>query len=60
MGFYLLHESMLDSILTARDKHLKEDGILLPSHAQILAGMQHNYANMQWRQWTLLLVTLSI
>ena len=49
MGFYLLHESMLDSILIARDKHLKEDGILLPSHAQIFAGM-HNYANMQ-RRW---------
>ena len=39
MGFYLLHESMLDSILIARDKHLKEDGIILPSHAQILAGL---------------------
>lgn len=38
MGFYLVHESMLDSILIARDKHLKEDGIILPSHAQILAA----------------------
>ena len=38
MGFYLLHESMLDSVLYARDKHLKEDGIMLPSHAQIFAA----------------------
>ena len=35
MGFYLLHESMLDSVLIARDKHLKEDGIMLPSHSHI-------------------------
>lgn len=38
MGFYLLHESMLDSVLTARDKHLKEDGIMMPSHATIYAA----------------------
>ena len=35
MGFYLLHESMLDSVLFARDKWLAEDGILVPSHAVI-------------------------
>ena len=37
MGFYLLHESMLESVLYARDKWLKEDGIMLPSHAAIYA-----------------------
>nr|CAD7444355.1 unnamed protein product [Timema bartmani] len=30
MGFYLLHEGMLDSVLTARDKFLKPDGKLFP------------------------------
>ena len=35
MGFYLLHESMLESVLYARDKWLKDNGILLPSHATI-------------------------
>ncbi|XP_054278834.1 protein arginine N-methyltransferase 6 [Macrosteles quadrilineatus] len=30
MGFYLLHEGMLDSILAARDKHLKEGGLMFP------------------------------
>ncbi len=35
MGFYLLHESMLESVIMARDKHLKEDGIVLPSHASV-------------------------
>ena len=38
MGFYLVHESMLDSVLVARDKHLKDDGLMLPSHAQIFAA----------------------
>jgi protein arginine N-methyltransferase 6 len=39
MGFYLVHESMLDSVLVARDKHLKqESGFMLPSHASIWAA----------------------
>jgi len=35
MGFYLLHESMLPSVLYARDKWLRKDGhgIIYPSHA---------------------------
>jgi len=37
MGFYLLHESMLDSVLHARDRFLRKDGagVMLPSHATI-------------------------
>ncbi|GFS15026.1 protein arginine N-methyltransferase 1 [Elysia marginata] len=35
MGFYLLHESMLDSVIAARDKFLSPDGIMAPSHATI-------------------------
>ena len=31
MGFYLLHESMLDSVIKARDKHLQV-GPSIPSH----------------------------
>lgn len=38
MGFYLLHESMLDSVILARDKHLADEGIMLPSHARVLAA----------------------
>ena len=33
MGFYLLHESMLDSVLVARDRFLVPGGILVPSRA---------------------------
>ena len=35
MGFYLLHESMLDSVIVARDRFLAEDGIMAPSVARI-------------------------
>lgn len=38
MGFYLLHESMLDSVIRARDKHLQEDGVMFPSHASLYAA----------------------
>jgi type I protein arginine methyltransferase len=33
MGFYLFHESMLDSVLFGRDKWLKKGGILFPNRA---------------------------
>ena len=45
MGFYLLHESMLDSVILAREKHLDEDGIMFPSHATIYA------APVQMEEW---------
>ncbi|EKX49837.1 hypothetical protein GUITHDRAFT_67464 [Guillardia theta CCMP2712] len=36
MGHYLLHESMIDSVIFARDNFLKEEGTMLPSSARIL------------------------
>ena len=35
MGYFLLRESMLDSVLVARDKFLKPGGSLYPSHARL-------------------------
>lgn len=35
MGFYLLHEGMLDSVLFARDKFLKSNGSMFPQNASI-------------------------
>eukprot|EP00043_Microstomoeca_roanoka_P005418 m.55591 g.55591 ORF g.55591 m.55591 type:complete len:350 (+) comp12958_c0_seq1:333-1382(+) len=35
MGYALLYESMLNTVLKARDKYLKPDGILLPDKATI-------------------------
>ncbi|XP_038160230.1 protein arginine N-methyltransferase 6 [Cyprinodon tularosa] len=35
MGYALLHESMLNSVLFARDKWLKPGGVILPSRAEL-------------------------
>lgn len=32
MGYCLLYEAMLESVLFARDKYLKPDGLMIPSH----------------------------
>eukprot|EP01132_Coremiostelium_polycephalum_P005863 gene5863-7292_t len=36
MGFYLFHESMLESVLDARDRWLRPGGIIFPSRADLL------------------------
>lgn len=38
MGYFLLRESMLDSVLHARDKFLRPGGALYPSHARLYLG----------------------
>ncbi|XP_055598700.1 uncharacterized protein LOC129748212 isoform X2 [Uranotaenia lowii] len=38
MGFYLLHEGMLDSVIYARDKFLKPDGLMFPDTATIFVA----------------------
>ncbi len=38
MGFMLLYEGMLDSIIFARDKFLKEDGLMFPHKATIFCA----------------------
>lgn len=35
MGFYLVHEGMLDSVLFARDNFLREGGLIFPSVAKL-------------------------
>lgn len=35
MGYCLLYESMLDSVLYARDQYLVPGGLMVPSHAQL-------------------------
>jgi len=40
MGFCLLYEGMLDSVIYARDKFLKKDGFMFPERAKIyIAGI---------------------
>ncbi|CAN0109972.1 unnamed protein product [Ectocarpus sp. 6 AP-2014] len=36
MGYFLLRESMLDSVVVARDKWLKDTGVMFPSHATMV------------------------
>ena len=41
MGYCLLFEAMLDSVLYARDKYLKPDGLMIPSHCTLhLASLE--------------------
>jgi len=41
MGYFLLYESMLDTVIFARNKWLKPDGILMPDRSVIyLAGLE--------------------
>ncbi|KAI9691375.1 MAG: type I protein arginine N-methyltransferase Rmt1 [Bogoriella megaspora] len=41
MGYFLLYESMLDTVLYARDRYLVEGGIIFPDKASIhLAGIE--------------------
>ena len=46
MGYFLLRESMLDTVLHARDRFLKPGGALYPSHARLYmapACTQHTH-----------------
>jgi type I protein arginine methyltransferase len=41
MGYFLLYESMLDTVLYARDKYLREGGLIFPDKATIyMAGIE--------------------
>ncbi|CAH9102968.1 unnamed protein product [Cuscuta epithymum] len=35
MGYFLLRESMFDSVISARDRWLKPNGVMYPSHARM-------------------------
>ncbi|RMZ91713.1 hypothetical protein DV736_g1045, partial [Chaetothyriales sp. CBS 134916] len=38
MGYFLLYESMLDTVLYARDRYLRQDGKIFPDQATIFMG----------------------
>ena len=42
MGYCLLYESMLSSVLFARDRWLKPGGAILPDTATIVSSLQTN------------------
>lgn len=48
MGFYLLHEGMLDSVIFARDKFLKLDGLMFPQNATINVAPSSVPSRFDW------------
>jgi protein arginine N-methyltransferase 1 len=36
MGYFLFYESMLDSVIFARDKYLVEGGVMLPDRSNLM------------------------
>ncbi|CUS15593.1 unnamed protein product [Tuber aestivum] len=53
MGYVLLYEAMLDSVLFARDKYLAPDGLMVPSECKILIAAMHDpeYMNDNVNFW---------
>ncbi|KAF3931363.1 hypothetical protein ABW20_dc0104323 [Dactylellina cionopaga] len=53
MGYCLLYEAMLDSVLYARDKYLAPDGLMVPSECRILIAAMHDsdYMNDNVHFW---------
>ncbi|ORY27214.1 protein arginine n-methyltransferase [Naematelia encephala] len=53
MGYFLLYESMLDTVLLARDKYLAPDGLLFPDKATIfLAAIEdQDYKEEKINYW---------
>lgn len=49
-GYFLLYESMLDTVIYARDKWLKPDGLIFPDKASIymmaIEDGDYKYAHM--------------
>lgn len=54
MGFFLLYEGMLDSVLVARDRFLKPNGIMFPDKARIkIAAIDdYDYKLRKFNFWT--------
>lgn len=53
MGYFLLYESMLDTVLYARDKYLVEGGLILPDKCSMyIAGIEDSqYKNEKIHYW---------
>lgn len=49
MGYFLLRESMFDSVIVARDRWLKPDGAMFPSHASMSIAPMCNEDNSNKR-----------
>ena len=51
MGYFLLRESMFDSVMKARDKWMKPGGAMFPSRAKMyLAAIKSNKSGMKYQE----------
>ncbi len=50
MGYFLLRESMLDSLLRVREKYLKPDGHMFPSHATMYWSLVDDERERQMKE----------
>ncbi|XP_039123404.1 protein arginine N-methyltransferase PRMT10-like [Dioscorea cayenensis subsp. rotundata] len=52
MGYFLLYESMFDSVIFARDRWLKPDVVMYPSHARMWIGpIRSGLSKQQWNEF---------
>ncbi|KAI4379449.1 hypothetical protein MLD38_005745 [Melastoma candidum] len=52
MGYFLLRESMFDSVICARDRWLKPNGVMYPSHARMwMAPIRSALVNQKMNQY---------
>ncbi|XP_039126042.1 protein arginine N-methyltransferase PRMT10-like [Dioscorea cayenensis subsp. rotundata] len=52
MGYFLLRESMFDSVICARDRWLKPDGVMYPSHARMWIGpIRSDLCEQKWNEF---------
>ncbi|KAI7733994.1 hypothetical protein M8C21_014332 [Ambrosia artemisiifolia] len=52
MGYFLLRESMFDSVICARDRWLKPTGVMYPSHARMwLAPIRSDIADQKMNEY---------
>ena len=60
MGYFLIRESMLDSVIVARDKFLKPGGALYPSHARLfLAPIQSQITRARLEEFYVMYIIIS-
>ena len=61
MGYFLLYESMLDTVLFARDKYLRPDGLMLPDRVCLrMVGIEdEQYKGDKYNFWNNVLPIIS-
>lgn len=54
MGMFLFHERMAETIIYARDKYLKPNGLMLPSHVELFFALYQSKEEIERFRWNAL------